>query len=120
MNTLNLKKLLDLITIYKSWSGFVMENNCSDSFREILLNEAYKRTYWAFISAINSLELKDYKTFVYNLVENRFLVNKWNQYSKCFFFDIVVFLVSAKVPSLGYKLYKALDGIKKKLKRLVN
>lgn len=106
MNTLNLKKLLDLITIYKDWTEFVKENNCSDGFRETLLNEAYKRTYWAFISAINSLKAKDYKTFVNYLVENRFLVKKWNQYSKSAFLDNAVFVVSENNPYLGYGLYK--------------
>ena len=118
MNTLNLKKLIDLINIYNGWSEFVQIGNCSEDFRNILLNEAYKRTYWAFISATNSLGMKDYKVFVKVLDKNKHLA--YNRFQEASFVYKLCFYISEKSPYLGYVFFRIQAILRKCVSKIYN
>lgn len=116
MNTLNLKKFIDLIKIYNGWSEFVQVGNCSKEFEKTLLNEAYKRTSWAFFSASNLLSGKDYKIFVNYLDKNRHLID--NALREISVFYRLCFYISRKNPYFGYGFFKIGTIIRKGVSKI--
>ena len=63
MNTMNLKKRLDLISIYAGWYDFVFKEGCTDEFRDALLQEMCKRSLWCFRDALSALPQRDLNLF---------------------------------------------------------
>lgn len=108
MNTLNVKKFIDLIQIYDKWFELVKEN-CSEYFKEALISEAYKRAWSAFVYAAKSLRKKDFNKFATRFKE---LVKNWIVPSKDAGTDKFLVRAAGRMPNLGYVLLRTMHILK--------
>lgn len=99
------------------WNNFVGVNNCSKEVKDTLLNEAYKRIYWAFFSAINSLKVSDYKIFLKYLDKNRHLLDNCSS-EKSYVYKLC-FCISKNNPYLGYGIFKMQKILRKCVSKIL-
>ena len=89
MNTLNVKKANDLITIYDNWIKYLMNNEVLTSFYDALLKETGKRytsMFYTFSAKLSSSELEE---FYENIKKTKYIF----KYSRGIKYQFVRYLV---------------------------
>lgn len=105
VNTLSVKKAIDLIDIYEGWIKYLTNNKVSYSFRETLLREAGSRYIGMFYKFSYALTKNELETFYQNIERTKYIF-KYSQNRKHKIVRYMVKFFGVKFTSMIFRIGK--------------